>query len=85
MCMTEYIKERAQSLEKEALAKIAIVDDLIYHITLANARALDLPRAGATVALLCGIHADLVGHKAACMHVIAEVNAIQRESREVSA
>ena len=83
--MTEYIKERAQNLEKEAMAKIAIVDELIHHITLAHARASDLPRGGALVAVLCGVHAELVSHKAACLHVIAEANAIQRESKEVAA
>ena len=85
MSMTEYIKDRAQSLEKDALAKIAIVDDLILHIALASARATDLPRGGALVAVLCGIRAELANHKAACMHVIADVNAIQRDTKEVAA
>ena len=85
MSMTEYIKERAQSLEKDAQSKITIVDDLIMHVALASARATDLPRGGALVALLCGIRAELANHKATCMHVIADANALQRETKEVAA
>ena len=85
MCMTEYLQERAGEMEREALARIAIVDDLLYHVTMANARAADTPRAERLVVTLLGMHAELVHQKATAMRVIEEACALRRTRVEVSA
>jgi hypothetical protein len=85
MCMTEYIKERMQAMERDALKEIEILDDLSSLVTTYQTAAENLPRAGALVALLLGMRAEIVGRKATCQRVIADANAIQRETKEVAA
>jgi len=83
MCITEYIKERAQELERSAQGKIEIIDFLIVGIIKAQNAASDLPRAGGLLALLLGMHAELAEEKAAALRVIESALELRRSTAEV--
>lgn len=83
MCITEYIKERAQELEASAQGKIEIIDFLITGIIKAQSAATDLPRAGGLLALLLGMHAELAEEKAAALRVIEASLELRRSTTEV--
>lgn len=83
MCTTTYIQERAEELEKEAQGKIEIIDALIVQIAVAHVAASDLPRAGALIATLLGMHAELCTQKATALRVIEEACALRRQTQEL--
>lgn len=84
MSMTSYLTERAAEMENEARARIAIVDDLLLHVMRANAAAADTPRAERLVAVLIGMHAELVHQKATAHRVIEDACALRRQTVEVA-
>lgn len=84
MCTTEYIKERAQELERGAQAKIEIIDFLIAGIIKGQTAAADLPRAGGLLALLLGIHAQLVEEKAGALRVIESALELRRNTQDLA-
>ena len=83
MCITEYIKERAQELERGAQGKIEIIDFLIAGLIKAQNAASDLPRAGGLIALLLGMHAELMEEKAAALRVIESALELRRTTKEL--
>lgn len=83
MCITEYIKERAQELERSAQGKIEIVDFLIAGTVKAQNAAANLPRASGLLALLLGMHAELAKEKAAASCVIKSALELQRATTEI--
>lgn len=83
MCTTEYIKERAQELERAAQAKIDIVDSLIPYILTSTGRAERLDRPGALLVLLLHIQAELIEEKAAALRVIESACELRRNTTEV--
>lgn len=82
MCMTEYIKERTQQLERDAADKAALLTDVIKSLIEFETRAAQLPRAAGLVAMLMNARAQFLSEQAAAFRVIEECNAIQREMKE---
>ena len=83
MCMTDYIKERAQEIEKTAHAKIEIIDKLISHVVTSCHDVGYLPRAGALAVLLLGMHVSLMEEKAAALRVIEDAIALRRATKDL--
>lgn len=83
MCMTEYIKERTQNMERDAADKVALLTDVVKTLIEYEQRARQLPRSAGIVALLLNARATFVAEQAAAFRVIEECNAIQREMKEV--
>lgn len=83
MCTTDYIKERAQELERAAQGKIDIVDALIPYILTASSRAEALPRAGGLLILLLHMQAELTEEKAAALRVIESALELRRTTKDL--
>lgn len=83
MCMTDYIKERTQNMERDAADKIALLTDVVKTLIEYEQRARQLPRSAGIVAMLLHARAAFVAEQAAAFRVIEECNAIQREMKEV--
>lgn len=83
MCMTDYIKERTQAIERDAADKVALLTDVVKSLSELEQRARQLPRSAGIVALLLGARANFIAEQAAAFRVIEECNAIQREMKEV--
>ena len=83
MCTTEYIKERAELIERDAQAKIDIIDDLLPQMAVQSARTEALPRAGGLLMLLLHMQAELMEEKAAALRVIESALELRRNVREV--
>jgi len=83
MCTTEYIKDRAQEIERAAQEKINIIDDVLAGLLPFTARAEALPRAGGLLVLLLRMQAEFIEEKAAALRVIESALELRRSTHEV--
>lgn len=85
MCMTEYIKERAERHAIDAANKIDFLTGAIASLIEMETRAKALSRATGIVVLLMDARASLLQEQAAAFRVIEESSAIQASLKEVGA
>ena len=83
MCTTEYIKERAEAIERDAQSKIDIIDDLLPQMAAFAARTEALPRAGGLLMLLLHMQAELMEEKAAALRVVESALELRRTTKEL--
>lgn len=83
MCITAYIQERAQELERDAQHKITVIDEVIVGLITAQTRAIEIPRHGSLLAVLLGMHAELCQQKAAALRVIEDACALRQQTQEI--
>jgi len=83
MCTTEYIKERAELIERDAQSKIAIIDDVIAGLLPHIARAEALARSGGVLVLLLRMQAEFIEEKAAALRVIESALELRRTTKEL--
>jgi len=83
MCTTEYIKERAQEIERAAQDKINIIDDVIAGLLPHITRAEALHRGGGLLVLLLRMQAEFIEEKAAALRVIESALDLRRSTKEV--
>lgn len=83
MCMTDYIQERAQAIEMNAQAKIAVIDALLPHVLTATSHAESKERMSTLLILLLHIQAELIAEKATASRVIESTCEIRRNTQEV--
>jgi hypothetical protein len=84
MCTTEYIKERAEAIERDAQSKIDIIDELLPQMTLFTTRTEQLPRAGGLLVLLLHMQAELMEEKAAALRVIESALELRRTTKDLA-
>lgn len=84
MCTTEYIKERAQEIERGAQDKINIIDDILAGLLPFTARAEALPRSGGLLILLLRMQAEFIEEKAAALRVIESALELRRNTQELA-
>lgn len=83
MCTTDYIRERAEALERDAQAKIDVIDDLLGYVATSTARAAALPRAGGLLVLLLHMQAQMIEEKAAALRVIEAALELRRTTKDL--
>lgn len=83
MCTTDYIRERAESIERDAQSKIDIIDGLLPQIAAFSARTEALPRAGGLLMLLLHMQAELMEEKAAALRVIESALELRRTTKDL--
>lgn len=83
MCTTDYIKERAEEIERAAQAKIEIIDDIIASLLPHISRAELLPRSGGLLVLLLRMQTEFIEEKAAALRVIESALELRRTTKEV--
>lgn len=83
MCTTDYIKERAQEIERAAQSKIDIIDELLPQMAAFAARTEALPRAGGLLVLLLHMQAELMEEKAAALRVIESALELRRTTKDL--
>lgn len=83
MCTTDYIKERAQEIERTAQSKIDIIDDLLPQMAAFATRTEALPRAGGLLVLLLHMQAELMEEKAAALRVIESALELRRTTKDL--
>jgi len=84
MCTTEYIKERAEAIERDAQSKIDVIDDILPQMAAFAARTEALPRAGGLLMLLLHIQAELMEEKAAALRVIESTLELRRTTVDLT-
>lgn len=83
MCTTDYIKERAQEIERSAQDKISVIEDVIASLLPLIGRAEALPRGGGLLILLLRMQAEFIEEKAAALRVIESALELRRSMKEV--
>jgi hypothetical protein len=84
MCTTEYIKERAQEIERAAQDKISVIDDILEQLLPFVARTEALPRSGGLLILLLRMQAEFIEEKAAALRVIESALELRRNTQELA-
>lgn len=83
MCMTAYLTERANEFEKDARAKIELLDILIADLCATHARAACLPRAAGLVAMLSAMRAEAIQQREVAQSIINDAALLRRRTIEV--
>lgn len=83
MCTTDYIKDRAEEIERAAQDKIDIIEALLPQVATLAARTEKLNRPGGLLVLLLRMHAELLEEKAAALRVIESALDLRRKTKDL--
>lgn len=83
MCVIDYIRDRAQILERQARDRLQVLDMLLPHITQALTTAENLQHGSALCFLLWRIRSDVVADQNAAHEAIITADKIRVDLREV--
>jgi len=83
MSMTEYIRERAEVIERESHAKLDIISALLPTVAACAERTERLPRTGGLLVLLLRMQAELTEEKAAALRVIESALELRRNTKDL--